>query len=155
MLLAAVAAPVRTASARAGDRIIHRILFGKVADTDKTVLSDDVTREHRVVFLKTPGHDADQLLHILLKIRMQVGDHAADHVIVHRHARATSLLENIEHHLALTEAIEEGSRGTEVHGCTSEREQMRRDAHQLIHHSADDLRAARHLKTESLLDAHT
>ncbi len=67
---------------------------------------------------------------------------------------ARRLLEDVEHLLAVAEAVEEGRQGAHVHAEAGEEEQVRVDALQLVHDGADVLHALRDLDAQTLLDAH-
>lgn len=86
-----------------------------MSDAYHTVTGDNIAGKHFIVFFQARGHDFDEFLDLALEIGVYVGHDTTDGVIVHRHAGTTGLLKDIEYQLSLTESVEEGGQGTEVH----------------------------------------
>ena len=82
-----------------------------------------------------------------------LGD-AADLRVARVHAHAGRHLEQVEHAVALAEAVEEQADAAEVDRARAEEDQVVVQALQLGEERADPLAAARHLEAEQLLDAH-
>ena len=140
----------RTAGTTKGDTL----LFGEHTDTLGAVLEDDVASEDVVVFLNILTHVRNELLDTLLEIRMNIGHHTADGVIVQNQASAAGFLEDVKNLLTVAETIKECRGGTEVLTEAGEEQDVGVDTLQLIHNSTDDLHAIAHLNAHSLLDTH-
>ena len=111
---------------------------------------------------------ADQVL-VLVHPRAQLLDHrarlvverhrdvlgdAADLGVARVHAHAAGELEEVEHAVALAEAVEEQRDAAEVDRAGAEEDQVVVQPLQLGEDRADPLAAARHLEPEQLLDRH-
>ena len=131
------------------------LLLGEHTHSLRAVLEDDVARENVVILLDVFPHIGDELLHALHKVRVNVGHHAANRVVVQDEAAATRFLEDVEDFLTVAETVEESRRGTEVLAETAEEKDVRVDTLQFVHNRTDHLHAVAHLHAHSLLDAHT
>ena len=70
------------------------------------------------------------------------------------HPQAGDLLEQVEDHLPLAEAVGHAGEGTHLHAEGGQRDQVRGDPVELHDQQADGLRPLRHLDAEQLLDRH-
>ena len=131
------------------------LLLGEHTHALRAVLEDDVARENVVILLDVLPHIGDELLHALHKVRVNVGHHAANRVVVQDEASATRFLEDVENLLAVAETVEESRRGTKVLAETAEEQDVRVDTLQLVHNRTDHLHAVAHLHAHGLLDTHT
>ena len=91
---------------------------------------------------------------LALEAARQVLADAADLAVARVHALAGDHLEQVEHEVAVAEAVEEQRDPAEVDGARAEEDQVRVDAVELLEEHADPLGAARHLEVERLLDRH-
>ena len=71
------------------------------------------------------------------------------------HACATGFLHDIKNLLTDTKRIEEHSRRTEVHAVCADKQTVRGDTRELVHHDSYDLSAARDFDAGGFLDDHT
>ena len=85
--------------------------------------------------------------------RQVLGD-AADLRVARVHAHAAGELDEVEHAVALAEAVEEQRDAAQVDRAGAEEDEVVVDALQLGEDRADPLAAARHLEAEQLLDRH-
>ena len=96
----------------------------------------------------------DKLFRLPHEIGMQVGLHAANHIVVLNQPSSGGILENVENHLTLPEAIEERRQRSHVHGQTGIKQEVGIDTLQFVHYRADILRTFGNLDTRGLLDTH-
>ena len=123
--------------------------------TFETVLGDHVAGKEFVVFGHVFVESVEKRLHILNEIRMNVGHHAADAVIIECHAGTACLLHYVKHLLTYTQRVEEHCCGTEVHTECADKEAVRRDTRKLVHQCTHHYGALRHLNSGSFLYAET
>ena len=86
---------------------------------------------------------------------MQVGLHAANHIVVLNQPPPGGILEYVENHLTLAETIEERRKRTHVHGQTGIKEEVGIDSLQFVHYRADIPSTFGNLDACRLLDAYT
>jgi hypothetical protein len=91
---------------------------------------------------------------LVVEGRGEILGHAADLGVARVHAHAAGELEEVEHPVALAEAVEEQRDAAEVDRAGAEEDQVVVKPLQLGEHRADPLAAARHLEPEQLLDGH-
>ena len=142
-----IASPARSTTRRACHTVADGIFFRQYAQTLQTILENHVAGDELVVFFQSLAHSRDKLLHLLLEIRMQVGTHTTDGVVVKRHTSAASGFEDVEYHLTLTKSVEQCRGGTEVHAISAEEKQVRLNARQLVHQHAYHLSATGHFQS--------
>ena len=146
--------PARGTSRAARGTERYGILTRADARALETLPRDDVAREDLVVLAQRGTQAGDQFLDLVHEFGMDVRLHAADRVVGLDQAAAGGLLEDVEHLLAVAEAVEEGRQCPHIHAEAREEEQVRVDALQLVHDRADVLHALRDLDTHRPLDAH-
>ena len=151
--LAHIAVMAAGTSRRTSDGIVDGIFLAQDTHAHHAVACYHVASEELVVFLEFLGHSVAHVAHVLDKVGVHIGLHAANGEITHRHACAAGLVEDIIDELALTESVEERCGSALVHCQAAVAEQVARDAHELVHHHADELGTVRHLQSHGLLDA--
>ena len=153
--LAHIAGPTRGTTRGARCIVTYGIFEREMSHAYHTVAGNDIAGEYLVILFQSRRHDFDKFLDLALEIGMYVGHDTADGVIVHRHAGTAGLFEYIKNQLSLAETVEERGQGTEVHTEGREKQQVRRDTHQLVHHRADILCAQGNFKLHGIFDTHT
>src|SRR5438309_1890047 len=152
-----VVADPRAADERAGHPDRLRELARDHAHALRADAEERVGVEHRLVLVEPRLDDVQGLADFLVPPRRQVVAGAADLVEAVEEPRAGQLLEAIEDHLALADAVEEhggaaAERATHVHAPGAEPEAVRRDPLQFGRDHSQVLRPPRHLELRDLLD---
>ena len=124
------------------------------ADADRTRKPNRVRADQLVVLVDLIAHEGDDLAAACLEALRQILGNAADLAVPRVHAGAAGHLEQVEHLVARTEAVEEQGDAAEVDGAGAEKHEVRVNARQLLEDHADPLGAARHLELEGLLRCH-
>ena len=107
-----------------------------------------------MILLYVLAHIRDEFLHTLLEIRVYVGHHATDGVVVQDETAAAGLFEDVEYLFTVAEAVEERRCGAEILTEAGEEEDVRVYTLQLVHDGAYHLHAVAHLHAHGFLYGH-
>ena len=116
MMLTHVIGPSAGTARPAGTAQRDGILTRKQADPLQTGAGNDALRKDVVVFMDDTPQVHDKLFRLPHEIGMQVGLHATNHIVVLNQPSSGGILENVENHLTLPEAIEKRCQRSHVHG---------------------------------------
>ena len=153
--LAYVARPTAGTARTAGGSERYGIFAGEYAYAFQTLLRNDVSCKHVVVFVQDAAQVWDELFDFLLEVGGDVGLHAANRVVIHDEASAAGSFEDVENLFTVAEAVEEGGQCAEIHCQTGVEKQVRVDALQLVHDGTDVLHTFAYLYAHGLFDTHT
>ena len=128
------------------------ILRAQDADADRPLAEEPVGGQERFVFIDVRGHRLQEGVALAQELLRQVVLQAAGADETGHHPRAGDLLEEIEQHLPLAEAVEEGAERAEVDRLRAEPDEMAGEATQLAEQDADHPRPLGNLHLHQPLD---
>ena len=117
-------------------------------------MGDDVAREYVVVFFEHGGEVFDEFFDPVYEVRVDVGHHAADDVVVLDEASPGGFFHDVEHFFPVAEAVEEGGQRSHVHAEAGPEEEVGGEAVELVHDGADVFDAFRYFQSHGFFDAH-
>ena len=81
----------------------------------QTLLRNDVSRKHIVVFMQDAAQVRNEFFYLFLEVGSNVGLYAANCVIVHDEASAAGSFKDVQNLLAIAKTVEESGQCAEVH----------------------------------------
>src|SRR5574344_2121135 len=107
-----------------------------------------------MVFLEFFPHIGDERLNLALKVRVQVGHHTADDIVILYKASTGGFFKDVHDFFTVTHPIDKGRQCAHIHTHSSPGQQVRSDTGQLIHDSTYHFDVIGHFNAGSLFNAH-
>ena len=152
LALAQVPVDAGGAEVRPGLAERDRVLGREGADAHRPLEPDLVRVEDRLVLVDRLRHPLAERAGLLVEPGRDVLGEAADLEVARVHARPGDHLEEVEHEVALAEAVPEHRDRADLERGGAEVDEVRVDPHQLAERHPHPGRLARHLQLQQLLD---
>ena len=155
MYFSYVTSPTGSSSGRSRNPKRNSLLPGQYPYSFHPLPGNYISRKNLIVFLHHRRQITDKIFYTLDKIRMYIGHHSSDDIIIHNQTSSTGFLQQIQYLFPVPESIEKSRQGPQIHTEGGPKQQMRSNTGQLVHNSPDIDSPFGHLQSQGLFNAHT